>query len=214
VPNFVDLELFHPRPEMRAAKRRELGLEAREVLVFSGTLGGRYPAGRIAEAVKAFFRLFGEESFFLLVTSSDKKRLAPLEDALHALGLKAGSHWRTLSAGPNEVPAWLNAADWGLLVLADFLTSETFLPLKFGEYLALGLPILTHPANREIVRLLESYGVGAALEGQEERGEPAVRLKREKDRMRERCLDTAREEFDLGRFAARYAELYRELDGG
>jgi len=211
IPNFVDLELFHPDPGLRTEKRRELGLEEREVLAFSGTLGGRYPAERTAAAAHAFFQIFGDKSFLLLLTSSDQKRLAPLAESLGSLGLEPGTHWKALNVSPEEVPAYLNAADWGLLVLADFLTSETFLPLKFGEYLALGLPVLTHPANRELVRLVESYGVGGALE---ESLEPQVllqRLEEKKSEMRRRCLETASAEFDLRRFASRYAEIYSEL---
>ncbi|MEA1997537.1 MAG: hypothetical protein U9N45_07845, partial [Gemmatimonadota bacterium] len=92
-----------------------------------------------------------------------------------------------------------------------FLTSETFLPLKFGEYLALGLPVLTHPANRELVRLVESYGTGTALDENENPQALRARLEAGKEDMRARCIDTARRHFDLDLFAGRYAGIYREL---
>jgi glycosyltransferase involved in cell wall biosynthesis len=213
IPNFVDLELFRPDPQVRERKRAELGLDNRRVLVFSGTLGGRYPGERIAESVRVFFSLFGQESFFLLLSSSDEKRIAPLAAALDSQGLKSGADWRCLSLPSAEVPACLNAADWSLLVLADFLTSETFLPLKFGEYLALGLPILTHPANRALAGLAGSLGVGAALDPQVPPGELKDRLLSDESSMRSRCLETARGDFSLERFARRYAGIYGDLTG-
>ena len=209
IPNFVDLETFRPDSEVRGEIRRELGLEERIVLVFSGTLGGRYPAGRMAECVNSFFRIFGKNSFFLLLTSSDEKRRSPLKALLTGAGLEEGKSWRAVNLPPREVPAYLNAADWALLVLGDFLTSETFLPLKFSEYLACGLPILTHPANRELTSQVESYGVGAALDERAAESLPGSR-----EALRRRCLEVAREEFDINRFAARYAAIYAELAGG
>jgi len=105
----------------------------------------------------------------------------------------------------------LAVADWALLVLADFLTSETFLPIKFAEYLALGLPILTHPANRELVRLVENHGVGMVLDREQQAEALRNRLLENLEVMRARCLEVAREQFDIDKFAGRYASLYREL---
>ncbi len=214
IPNFVDLGRFRPDPQARAAVRGELGLmQERPVLVFSGTLGGRYPAERIAECAAAFCRALGPESFFLVLTSSDEKRLAPLAGALAAEGLARERDWRALGCPPEEVPRYLAAADYGLLALADFLTAETFLPLKFGEYLACGLPILTHPANSELTRLVAEHGVGLALDPEADLAATGARLTAEVASMRERCLQLAREQFDLERFAGRYARIYDELSG-
>jgi len=211
IPNFVDLEHFRTDEQLRSQMRRALELDDKLVLAFSGTLGGRYPCERIAECAAAFFGLFGSRGYFLVLTGSDEKRQAPLAEALGRRGLERGSHWQAHSCSVEEVPKMLAAADWGLLVLADFLTSETFLPLKFAEYLALGLPILTHPANSELVRLVGSYGVGTALDPEQPAGALRSRLLEELDAMRARCLETAKEHFDIDKFAARYASLYREL---
>ncbi|HLA40089.1 MAG TPA: glycosyltransferase [Candidatus Glassbacteria bacterium] len=207
IPNFVDRELFRPDKEMRESRRREFGLEKRKVLVYSGTLGGRYPAERMAGCAGEFFRAFGPDSFFLVLTSSDDKRTAPLAEQLEKLGLVPGRHWRTLGCASEEVAGYLSAADWALLVLGDFLTSETFLPLKFGEYLAAGLPILTHPGCRALAGLIESYGVGAVI-GPETSGDE---LTAGREQMSRRCLEVAEREYDLDICSGRYARLYQEL---
>ena len=211
IPNFVDLEFFRPDSDLRAETRRRLGLDNRRVLVFSGTLGGRYPAERIAECAESFFRLFDSEGYLLVLTGSDEKRLAPLVEALGKCGLQRGNEWEAHRCAVDEMPQMLAAADWALLVLADFLTSETFLPIKFAEYLALGLPILTHPANSELVRLVENHGVGMVLDREQQAEALRSRLLENLEVMRTRCLEVVREQFDIDKFAGRYASLYREL---
>ncbi|MBN2288462.1 MAG: glycosyltransferase [Candidatus Glassbacteria bacterium] len=214
IPNFVDLEHFRADEELRRRVRRELGVEHRRVLVFSGTLGGRYPYGRMAECAELFFRMSGPEGYLMVLTGSDEKRLAPLVAELEHRGRRRGADWQAYHCKVEEVPGMLAAADWALLVLADFLTSETFLPIKFAEYLALGLPILTHPANRELARLVLGYRVGAVLDPDLPEGTLRSLLTDGPGAMRDRCRQAAREHFDLDRFASRYAALYRELAAG
>ena len=211
IPNFVDLEHFRQDGAHGKIRRRELRIENRTVLLYSGTLGGRYPAGRMAECVKLFCQAIGPESFFLVLTSSDEKRLEPLAMQLEANGLCRDKDWKTLDVGAGDVAGYLNAADWSLLVLDDFLTSETFLPIKFAEYLAAGLPVLTHPQNSGIIDILGKYRIGAVLDGAVATAVLGENLRRDKDLMRENCIATAHAEFSLKQFIERYSKIYAEL---
>lgn len=211
IPNFVDLEIFRQDDSFRRNRRRELGLDNRTVLVYSGTLGMRHPIARMAQSAQAFFRAFGEKSFFLVLTGSDEKRLEPLAVELTNLGLERGKAWQAINVPSPKVPEYLNAADWSLQVFANVPTAETLLPVKFAEYLAIGLPILTHPSDRTTIGIIESYGVGAVLDGSLPPEKLRASLEENEARMRERCLETARNDFSLSRFARRYSEIYREL---
>lgn len=210
IPNFVDLETFRQDESLRRSKRRELGLENQTVLVYSGTLGMRHPATRLAQSVQVFFRAFGERSFFLVLTSSDEKRLEPLALELAGLGLERGKQWQAINAPPPKVPEYLNAADWSFQVFAD-IPVASFFSVKFAEYLSAGLPVLTHPADRATIEIIESYGVGAVLDGSLPPEKLRASLEENKAQIRERCLKTARNDFSLSRFARRYSEIYREL---
>ncbi len=221
IPNFADLKAFRPSPELRREMRRELGIEKREVLVFAGTLGGRYPADRVAGAVERFFGAMGRESFFLLLSPSDDKRCAPLVERLEQLGRDDKKSWLKLNAAPADVPRYLAAADWSLLVLADFIPSpgaaprdEYVFPIKFAEYLAMGLPLLTRPENRSIANLVRGYDVGAVLENGGEGAALGETLRANHARWQENCLRAAGEDFAMERYARRYGEIYRELAGG
>jgi len=112
----------------------------------------------------------------------------------------------------------LNAADWSLLVLADFLSGKNapprddyVFPIKFAEYLALGLPILTHPSNRTIIGMIKKYGIGSELDFSAAPEKLRARLEENEDQMRKSCLEAARNDFSLSIFAPRYSEIYREL---
>ncbi|MEA2063534.1 MAG: hypothetical protein U9P14_07550, partial [Gemmatimonadota bacterium] len=178
---------------------------------YTSTLGGRYPAERVAQSAEVFFRAFGPEAFFLVLTSSDEKRLAPLALALNKNGRERGKHWQVQPAPACEVPRWLAAGDWALLVLADNMTGVVQ-PIKFAEYLAVGLPVLTHPANSELVRLVAQYRVGAVLDSSMRPDQLRQSLLAEHDKKRARCLEVAREHFNIEKFAGSYASFYRTED--
>ena len=64
-----------------------------------------------------------------------------------------------------EVPSYLNACDVGLDCLAlDDFKSSICCPIKVGEYLAVGLPILITRTMGDIPSLVDKYGIGAILE--------------------------------------------------
>ena len=42
----------------------------------------------------------------------------------------------------NEVPKYLLAADYGLLIRENTVTNQVASPVKFAEYLACGLPVI------------------------------------------------------------------------
>jgi glycosyltransferase involved in cell wall biosynthesis len=219
IPNFADLNAFRPEPQTRSRVRRELGIEQRSVLVFAGTLGGRYPADRVAEAVERFFSAMGSDSFFLLLSPSDEKRCAPLVERLEKLGRNDKDNWLKLNAAATDVPRYLAAADWSLLVLAGFISSpgaaprdEYVFPIKFAEYLAMGLPLLTRPENPSIAELVRGYDVGAVLDEDIDPAQLGETLRSSHARWQQNCLRTARENFAMERFADRYAQIYRELD--
>ncbi len=211
LPNFVDLDEFYPHNIIRRVKRVELGLGGKTVLVYSGTIGNRHSPVRMVQCVQAFFKIFGEDSFFLILTTTDRKRLQPLINKLKACRFEEGKEWRTLNVSPYEMPDYLNVADLSLMTFAEIPTSETLLPVKFAEYLAVGLPVLTHLYDTGTTRTVNHYGVGMGLDVYTAPEEIKKTLQENKNQMRKRCLEVAKKEFSLERFAQRYYEIYKEL---
>jgi len=140
VPNGIDTNLFCPRPEIRTALRRELGVEGFFVWLAVGRLE---PQKDYPTLLKAF-ALLGERDQVLLIAGEGRLR-EELEDLAVSLGI--AQHVRFLGVR-RDVPHLMNAAD------AFVLSSkwEGF-GLVVAEAMACGLPVVVTDSGgpREIV---------------------------------------------------------------
>lgn len=139
VANARDSRIFKPpEPEARAAVRRELGVaDDAPLLVYAGSsLRGKYRG----EAMLRFFR-------HVRSRRSDARLLLlmPRHDEAHALlaghsDIATGCQLR--SAAPEEVPAFLGAADLGLALIHATFSMQAASAIKIAEYLLCGVPVL------------------------------------------------------------------------
>jgi glycosyltransferase involved in cell wall biosynthesis len=116
------------------------------------------------------------------------------------------------------MPAFLSAADAGLSFRLMAPSQRAASPIKNGEYLACGLPVVTTPGAGDYSDLVVRRRVGVVVEGLDAEayrraarslaallGEPAIR---------ERCRQAAVEEVGLQEVVLRrYATIYDELLG-
>jgi glycosyltransferase involved in cell wall biosynthesis len=188
IPGGADSELFFFSPELREQARAELGWpESAPVLVYSGGLA-RYQC--FEESVALFRRLRDElPTLRLLVVTprpeAARPALAGLPDDAYALR----------SARLEEVNAWLNAADAGLLLRRPDPLNAVAFPTKFAEYGMAGLPVLMTDAvpeaaavAREVGNLCPVADGGAALPAAVDRAAiaVAVRERLSREALRER----------------------------
>lgn len=138
----VDVRLFDPRripAQAVAAKRRELGLQDRVVVLYHGTMDLRRGLGTLLEA---FACLPGDVRAQIgLVLLGD----GPAQAALARVIAEKGLHdaVRCLAAvGHDDVPLFIAAADAGVLPFPDLPIWRTSSPIKLFEYLAMGKPVI------------------------------------------------------------------------
>lgn len=87
----------------------------------------------------------------------------PIEDLCDRLEFSQ-EYWRAFRVLPDEVPAYLCACDVGLDVLAvDDFKSSICCPIKVGEYLAVGLPVLITRTMGDMPELVKRFEVGKLL---------------------------------------------------
>jgi glycosyltransferase involved in cell wall biosynthesis len=214
IPCCVDLERFRFDPSARVRLREELGLGARLVLVYSGSLGSFYreaDVARFAALVKR--RAVGEIRFLLLTGSSPERLVGPLEQA----GLTK-EEIVVRKVKPAEMYMYLSAGDLGISFITSTFSKKGSSPTKVAEYLACGLPVVLNgdigdqaelAAEREACAVFEDFS-DQALEAVAGRA-VALATRQLEDRVTaSRRVAEAR--FDVERVGvARYERLYRAL---
>ena len=208
IPCAAELEAFTSTREAGRAARSRLDLGDGPVLTYSGSLGSWY---RLREMLDFYEVAAGQiEGLSLLILTPSESEA---RQAVAAHPLRARIH--LARARPEEVPAYLAAADAGLCFLGDHHSKNASSPTKYGEYLAAGLAVVTNPWTGDAARLAgekawilvdgftrEAYATAAQ--------DLAARL-REPESLRAAARDLARREFSLEEAVGRYDALYRRV---
>ncbi|MEJ7745201.1 MAG: glycosyltransferase [Luteimonas sp.] len=138
VANGRDAGLFSPASAaQRASVRRELGIaDSAPLLVYAGSMGNQYCMPEMLELFKRV-RDRRSDAQFLLLTGSPQEVERRLEDAAD---LRSSCH--VLSVPPDAVPRYLGACDLGLALRRPSFSMQAVAPIKLGEYLLCGLPVV------------------------------------------------------------------------
>jgi len=144
-------------PEVRrAAARKELGVaESTTLFVYSGTMAAWQMPQESALLVQALRQTRPDTRLFVLTPD-----VAAAKAAISRTGLD-GVIYR--SAPQAEVPRWLVAADYGLLLRADSMVNRVACPVKFGEYLACGVRPVVSAAIGDLDELLADVDLGVVV---------------------------------------------------
>lgn len=143
VMNGRDRVLFSPgNKETRAAVRKSLGISpSAPLVVYAGSVGPQYCMNEMF----MFFRSLlssRHDAHFLFLTGSPDSVLTPLDSFRD---IKKSMTVRSVSA--HDVPDYLAAADVGLALRRPSFSMQAVSPIKLGEYLLCGLPVV---ATRDI----------------------------------------------------------------
>jgi len=154
VPCCPDIEAFTCVANERDLVRQQLGLHNKYVVSYCGSLAWyQFPEAsiRIFRLIKS---LRPDAHFFAITTQPDHMR--PL---LENAGFSSADY--TIRSVPaKDVPRLLVASDLGLLLRDDSLTNRVASPIKFGEYMAAGVPIVISPRLGDCSESVRSEGLG------------------------------------------------------
>lgn len=141
VLNGRDPAVYHPGDaDARAATRARLGVDpGAPFVVYVGSLGGKYLPDRVLAFFQAVRRRRPDARFQVLTGNQEVA-----EEALARTDLPPGSLDVRRVAGA-EVPAYLAAADLGLAFISPGFSVQATAPIKNGEYLLCGTPVLATP---------------------------------------------------------------------
>jgi len=137
VPCCADLELFRFSQADREQRRRELKVEDRFVVVYSGSIGGWYLTESMADFFTALIRKKpGAHALWLTTGNHDQTRAL-----MNARGV-AEKDYTVLATTTDKVPSYLSASDAGLAFIKSCFSKLASSPTKHAEYLACGLPLI------------------------------------------------------------------------
>lgn len=198
---------FNRSEAVRHEMRKRLDIADQEVLVYSGTIGTLSGIDRMVDCVQTYDRAFQDAAYLLLLTHSDERFWRPFVDRIDI-------EWQHHSVTPEDMPRYLNAGDWALMTFADSPISDTILPCKFSEYLAMCLPILTHPDDKTSTKTIKQYDVGEILRTDVTPEKLRERLEDCKWEWQCNCHFVAHQYFSLDAAVEQYSRIYEGLTKG
>ncbi len=212
LPCGVDMRLFGRDPVARERRRSELEAAPQDrVLIYVGKSGGWYLTDAILDFAKRLAHV-STKRWRLLVLTPD-----PAE-AFERGARNRGLSIDVRSAGREEVPEWLSAADAAISFRKPAPSQLASSPIKNGEYLACGLPIVSTPGAGDYSNLICRERVGVVVAGLDDSAYDSavasLETLLEEPGLAERCRSVAKAHAALETVVVpRYLEIYRELLG-
>jgi L-malate glycosyltransferase len=158
----IDARRFEVDPEVRRTRERELALEEKLVLVHSGGADARvYRLEEIGRFVRHLSEV--EPRAHLLVLALGGSDAGAIAAALARGGLPARRTTLLVGTPPERIPSYLALASAGLAFRDLPGTAYVISPVKVAEYLAAGLPVVTHEGIGDIPRILRETRTGIVL---------------------------------------------------
>jgi glycosyltransferase involved in cell wall biosynthesis len=220
IPCCVDLLRFarseDARAAVRAARRRELGLNRQQrLLVYVGKAGPRYLVRETFEFFKAVRGTIAEAR--LLVLSTDDPET--FHNAACGAGLDRSQYWVKSSTSAGVVE-WLAAADAGIALIRPAGCERGSSPIKIGEYLAAGLPTVITAGIGDYSELVSNERVGVVIgaldaTGYRDAANELIKLWSREETLREKCRSFAAKAISLQQVGVpRYRSVYDRILGG
>ncbi len=219
VPCCVDVATFTAAQTERQRVRQQLGLEDRFVVAFVGSLHRWQEPGGVLHLFELIREL--EPQAHLLALTPSPSQLRQQLDEHHI----AATHSTVMQVPHSEVPAYLNASDIGLLgrglLQKPSLVNAISSPIKYGEYLASGCPVILGEGVGDFSELTKTQRVGVVIPHNAIDDEMRSLLKsffadahNKSDKLRERCRRVATENLDASQYDERLVQLYAKLVTG
>ncbi len=210
VSNGRDQTVFTPgSADERQEMRRQLGVApSAPLLVYAGSIGLQYRFDQMMEFARAVHELHRGTRMLILTGSPDAAR-AELERH-HSSSV--AEFTTVMRVQPRVVPIYLAAADVAFAFRARSWSSGAVAPIKLGEYLLCGLPVIgtvavgnTAPAIRAEVFIDETVGADAAAAWLVQHVLPR------RDELRSRARAVGVEHFSLERSVDDYLRAIEDL---
>jgi glycosyltransferase involved in cell wall biosynthesis len=215
VPCCADLNLFTFNPQERQRLRKEMGVDDRFVIVYSGSIDGWYLTEEMADFFLAL-RQHEPRAHFLWLTTGSHARIREL---MQARGMTT-QDYTVHTATTCDVPSYLSASDAGLAFIKPCFSKLASSPTKYAEYLGCGLPLVINAGVGDSDLLITRERVGTLVLNFNEADytsawAAAQELVKNREQTRRLTREVAERLFDVrGLGVERYTRLYERVLNG
>lgn len=146
--NGRDKNVFDYQPPLREEVRQELGLKDELLFVYAGSLGPQYCLNEMLEILKAYAEK--REAKFLILTGNT-------EFAEQNIPTELKAHVILKSVPAEKVSFYLNGGDVAFGLRKPTFSMQGVAPIKLGEYLLCGLPVIASKGIGDTEKILENF---------------------------------------------------------
>jgi glycosyltransferase involved in cell wall biosynthesis len=210
IPCCVDMKRFG-RDSRDNSLRSELGLGDKFVLMYPGKIGTFYMMREMVEFFAAVADII-PDSVFLILTNDDT---AGVSEMAGNIGI-GGSRLKIVRGIQFEqMPRYISVADAGVFFINPYKKIGSS-PIKMGEFLASGIPVVINPGVGDTEELVLDNKVGVVIR-QFDRGcyidaaRELVEIKKGGQALISRCRAAAEKHLSLELAADKYAKIYALL---
>jgi glycosyltransferase involved in cell wall biosynthesis len=189
---------------------KRLNNNERFTLVYLGKVGTWY----LLKEMLDFFKVLNEEITYSHFAFFTESKVEYLYSTVKANKIDE-SKVTVRKAKMSEVPGLLSCANVGIYFMNPY-KQYSFSPIKFGEYLACGLPVIINTGIGDCDEIVLKENVGVVINkfssDEFKRGIRELKvLLSEGDTLKERCKATAEKYFSLEMGVERYMNIYKRL---
>ena len=146
--NGRDKNVFAYQPNLREEVRQELGLKDELLFVYAGSLGPQYCLNEMLEMFKAYAEKLLAKFLILTGNTAFAEQNIPTELREHVI----------LKSVPSEkVSFYLNGGDVAFGLRKPTFSMQGVAPIKLGEYLLCGLPVIASKGIGDTEKILENF---------------------------------------------------------
>lgn len=146
--NGRDKNIFAYQPHLREEPRQELGLKDELLFVYAGSLGPQYCLTEMLEIFQAYAEKRAAKFLILTGNTEFAEQNIPSELKAHVI----------LKSVPSEkVSFYLNGGDVAFGLRKPTFSMQGVAPIKLGEYLLCGLPVIASKGIGDTERILENF---------------------------------------------------------
>jgi radical SAM superfamily enzyme YgiQ (UPF0313 family) len=213
IPCCVDMKRFNPGSASSNDLRRAIAGENNFVLMYPGKIGTFYLVEQMLDFFKVMVSLV-PGSMFLVLTGDNTETLLK-ESLRRGIG---DDKIRIISGVKfDDMPGYMQIADAGIFFINPYKKIGSS-PIKMGEFLASGVPVIINPGVGDTENIVRDNRVGVVIDEFKEDAyrkgiEEIVSLRREGDRLKQRCRDTAQKYLSLNDGVRKYVGLYKAMLG-